>query len=149
MRRNYLYRQRRILYTNLLTKGKLTEHLAETEQRALEMEERLLKQMAAQEGVTEKLKAADPLKWTRLMNNLRHSVQEIVQAGSDLRLNPDEQAQSNEPVSSITNDDRFVRGDTNFNIFDEEGERTKHSFFGVDEVVNEILATTPHLKSRS
>ena len=40
----------------------------------------LLKQMAAQEGVTEKLKAADPLKWTRLMNNLRHSVQEIVQA---------------------------------------------------------------------
>ena len=36
--------------------------------------------------------------------------------GSDLRLNPDEQAQSNEPVSSITNDDRFVRGDTNFNI---------------------------------
>ena len=80
MRRKYLYRQRRILYTNLLTKGKLTEHLAETEQRALEMEERLLKQMAAQEGVTEKLKAADPLRWTRLMNNLRHSVQEIVQA---------------------------------------------------------------------
>ncbi|MEE1172047.1 MAG: TnpV protein, partial [Ruminococcus sp.] len=66
--------------TNLLTKGKLTEHLAETEQRALEMEKRLLKQMAAQEGVTEKLKAADPLKWTRQMNNLRHSVQEIVQA---------------------------------------------------------------------
>ena len=67
--------------------------------------------------------------------------------GSDLRLNPDEQAQSNEPVSSITNDDRFVRGDTNINIFDEEGERTKHPFFGVDEVVNEILATTPHLKA--
>ena len=67
--------------------------------------------------------------------------------GSDLRLNPDEQAQSNEPVSSITSDDRFVRGDTNFNIFDEEGERRKHPFFGVDEVVNEILATTPHLKA--
>ena len=80
MRRKYLYRQRRILYTNLLTKGKLTEHLAETEQRALEMEERLLEQMAAQEGVTEKLKAEDPLKWTRLMNNLRHSAQEIVKA---------------------------------------------------------------------
>ena len=67
-------------YTNLLTKGKLTEHLAEIEQTALEMEERLLKQMAAQEGVTEKLKAEDPMKWTRLMNNLRHSAQEIVQA---------------------------------------------------------------------
>lgn len=80
MRRKYLYRQRRILYTNLLTKGKLTEHLAEIEQTALEMEERLLKQMAAQEGVTEKLKAENTMKWTRLMNNLRHSAQEIVQA---------------------------------------------------------------------
>ena len=80
MRRKYLYRQRRILYTNLLTKGKLTKHLAEIEQTALEMEERLLKQMAAQEGVTEKLKAEDPMKWTRLMNNLRYSAQEIVQA---------------------------------------------------------------------
>ena len=78
--RTDLHNAGRILYTNLLTKGKLTEHLAEIEQTALEMEERLLKQMAAQEGVTEKLKAEDPMKWTRLMNNLRHSAQEIVQA---------------------------------------------------------------------
>lgn len=44
------------------------------------MEDRILRQMAVQDGVTEKLKADDPMKWTRLMNNLRHSAQEIVKA---------------------------------------------------------------------
>lgn len=42
-------------------------------------------------------------------------------------------------------DDRFVSGDTRFDVFDEDGERLKHPFFGVDEVVNEIFATTPYL----
>lgn len=49
-------------------------------------------------------------------------------------------------LADITSD-KYVRGDTNFNIFDEDGELRKHPFFGVDEVVNEILATTPHLKA--
>lgn len=43
-------------------------------------------------------------------------------------------------------DDRYVRGDTRFDIYDEEGERLKYPFFGVDEVVNEIFASTPYLK---
>ncbi len=42
-------------------------------------------------------------------------------------------------------DNRFVSGDTRFDVFDEEGERLKYPFFGVDEVVNEIFATTPYL----
>ena len=42
-------------------------------------------------------------------------------------------------------DNRFVSGDTRFDIFDEDGERLKYPFFGVDEVVNEIFATTPYL----
>jgi N12 class adenine-specific DNA methylase len=67
--------------------------------------------------------------------------------GSDIRINSEEQAQSNEPASSVIDDDRFVSGDTNFNVFDEKGEFYKYPFFGVDEVVNEIFATTPHLKA--
>lgn len=67
--------------------------------------------------------------------------------GSDIRVNSEEQAQSNEPASSVIDDDRFVSGDTNFNVFDEKGEFYKYPFFGVDEVVNEIFATTPHLKA--
>lgn len=67
--------------------------------------------------------------------------------GSNIRINSEEQAQSNEPASSVIDDDRFVSGDTNFNVFDEKGEFYKYPFFGVDEVVNEIFATTPHLKA--
>ena len=44
-------------------------------------------------------------------------------------------------------DDRFVSGDTRFDVFDEYGERLKYPFFGVDEVVNEIFATTPYLSA--
>ncbi len=65
--------------------------------------------------------------------------------GSNIRLNSEEQAQSNEPAPSIS--DEFVSGDTNFNVFDEKAEFYKYPFFGVDEVVNEIFATTPHLKA--
>ena len=64
----------------LLTKGTLTQHLAEVQQRATEMEETLVRQMAQKEGLTEELKATDMMKWVRLMNNLRNSAQEVVKA---------------------------------------------------------------------
>ena len=70
LRREYLKKRRRVLYTNLKTSGKLAEHLAEIEQ--------TVAQMARAEGVTEALKATDPLRWTGLMNNLRHSAEELV-----------------------------------------------------------------------
>ena len=44
-------------------------------------------------------------------------------------------------------DDRYVSGDTRFDVYDEEGEFYKRPFFGVDEVVNEIFATTPYLNA--
>lgn len=80
MRRKYLKERHRVLYYNLLTKGKLIEHLYETEQRALQMEETLTQQMAQQQGVTEKLKAENMMSWVRKMNNIRNSAQEIVRA---------------------------------------------------------------------
>ena len=78
LRRQYLMKRRRVLYTNLKTSGKLTEHLAEIEQTAQKMVEQAVAQMARAEGVTEALKATDPLRWTGLMNNLRHSAEELV-----------------------------------------------------------------------
>ena len=80
MRRSYLRDHHKILYYNLLTKGPLTQHLAEVQQRATEMEETLVRQMAQKEGLTEELKATDMMKWVRLMNNLRNSAQEVVKA---------------------------------------------------------------------
>ena len=78
MRRNYLKEEHEIIYCNLLTKGILIQHLAEVEERATELEESLVKQMAKDQGVTEQLKADDMMKWVGLMNNIRHSAQEIV-----------------------------------------------------------------------
>lgn len=57
------------------------------------------------------------------------------------------QVEQRRSILAVITSDKYVRGDTNFNIFDEDGEFRKHPFFGIDEVVNEILATTPHLKA--
>ena len=74
----YLKEHHKILYYNLLTKGILNSHLAEVQQRASELEETLVKQMAEKAGLTEQMKAEDMMKWVRLMNNIRNSAQEIV-----------------------------------------------------------------------
>lgn len=52
----------------------------EIEQTAKTRIEQIMAQMAKAEGVTEELKASDPMKWTGLMNNLRHSAEETVLA---------------------------------------------------------------------
>lgn len=78
MRRRFLKQNRRVTYTNLLTSGKLNQHLIEIEQTALKRMEQLTAQMAADAGVTEELKAADQMKWVGLMNNIRHSAEETV-----------------------------------------------------------------------
>lgn len=74
----YLKEHRKILYTNLLTSGKLNEHLAEIDKQAEDMFSRLIKQMSEREGVTEQLKANDQMSWVGRMNNIRNRATEIV-----------------------------------------------------------------------
>jgi len=78
LRKNYLKQHRRILFVNLLTSGTLNEHLTEIEQTAQERMELITRQMAAAQGVTEELKAADQMKWVGLMNNIRTSAEETI-----------------------------------------------------------------------
>ena len=78
MRRKFLKEHHKIRYYNLLTSCKLNAHLTEIQQTAEEMEERLTKQMAQTEGVTESLKAMDMMSWVRKMNSIKSRVQEIV-----------------------------------------------------------------------
>ena len=78
LRRQYLMKHRRVLYTNLKTSCRLAEHLAEIEQSAKTMVEQTVQKMVQAEGVTEELKATDPMRWTGLMNNFRHSAEEMV-----------------------------------------------------------------------
>ena len=72
-RLRYIKEHHRALYTSLLISGKLNSHLAEINNRATEMFDRLVKQQAEKEGVTEQLKAQDQMVWVGAMNNIRYS----------------------------------------------------------------------------
>ena len=74
----YLKQHRRVLYTNLLTSGKLNSYLADIDEQAEDMFLRLVEQMAEHEGVTEQLKAENQMEWVGRMNNIRSRVMEIV-----------------------------------------------------------------------
>ena len=78
MREKYLREHRKVLYCNLLTSGKLYEHLVEIDTSACNMAEHLIKEMARKQGVTEQLKAEDMMRWVGLMNNIRACADEIV-----------------------------------------------------------------------
>ena len=74
----YLKEYHRVLYYNLLTGGKLQAHLADVEEQAQEMFDRLTEQMAKRWGVTEALKAADMMAWVGKMNNMRNAAEEVI-----------------------------------------------------------------------
>lgn len=74
----YIREHRIALYTELLTSGRLSAYLAELNEEAEAMLSRLVKQFAKKEGVTEKLKAEDGMKWVQAMNNIRNRAAEVV-----------------------------------------------------------------------
>lgn len=78
MRRRFLKSHHKILYYNRLTRCTLIRYLYDTERAALDMGERIIRQMAEQQGVTEKLKAQDQMAWIQRMNNIRSAAREIV-----------------------------------------------------------------------
>ena len=76
----YIKEHRRALFTTLLISGKLNSHLAEIDNQATEMFDRLMKQLAEKEGNTEQLKATNQMAWVGAMNNIRNRAEEIVNA---------------------------------------------------------------------
>ena len=74
----FIRRNKRIILSSLQISGELNGYLADIDQQAEEMFERLVKQMAAAEGVTEQLIAADQMAWTGKMNSIRNRAIEIV-----------------------------------------------------------------------
>ena len=74
----YIRQHKRLLYSNLLTSGKLNGYLADVDKQAEEMFSRLVKQMAERESVTEKLKAENQMLWVGKMNAIRESARELV-----------------------------------------------------------------------
>ena len=76
----YIRQYKRILYTTLLTSGKLNSYLADIDEHAEGMFLRLVEQIANREGVTEQLKVENQIEWVRAMNSIQHRVTEIVNA---------------------------------------------------------------------
>lgn len=76
----YIHEHKKALYTSLLTSGKLHSYLADVEEQAQELFDRLIKQRAELEGITETLKAGNQMEWVRRMNALRSAVTETVNA---------------------------------------------------------------------
>ena len=81
----YIREHRIALYSELLTSGRLNAYLADLYEEAEAMLFRLVKELAEKEGVTEKLKAEDGMKWVQAMNNIRNRAAEVVY--SDLIYN--------------------------------------------------------------
>jgi hypothetical protein len=78
--KEYIKQYKPAFYTTLLTQCKLNSYLHDVDVRATEMYDTLVKQLAKQEGVTEKLKATDMMLWIQKMNNIRNRAMEIVNA---------------------------------------------------------------------
>ena len=80
MRRSYLREYRPLLYNRLILQEQLFPHLYQVEEQATERMNRMIAQFKRAEGVTEELKAADPMEWVRCMNSIQNRAEEIVKA---------------------------------------------------------------------
>ncbi|MCH5259873.1 MAG: TnpV protein [Lachnospiraceae bacterium] len=77
-RLRYLQEHRSIMYNRLLLSGKLYDDLHRADEEAERLLDTMLSQMAKDAGVTEMLKASDPMKWVGMMNAIKAQVEEII-----------------------------------------------------------------------
>ena len=78
MHREYLKEHKPIQYNCLLLSGKLWTYLADLNEQAQDRLERIIEQMKTDEGISEALKASDPMAWVGAMNNIRNRAEEII-----------------------------------------------------------------------
>ncbi len=76
-RLDYLKNHRRVIYHSMMMKETLNFHLEEIDRTATEIFDRLIKQFATAEGITEDLKATNQMEWVARMNNIHARVTEI------------------------------------------------------------------------
>ena len=75
---DFIKKHRRGTYTTLLTEGRLNEHLHSIDEQAHEQIDLHIAQTEERMGVTEELKASDPMRWLQMMNNIKASAEETV-----------------------------------------------------------------------
>ena len=74
----FIKENRPCLYSMKMLNGTWLAYLEEIDTTAKEMIDKLIKDMAVKQGITEELKAKDQMAWVGTMNNIRHSAEEIV-----------------------------------------------------------------------
>ena len=78
MRKTYLKEHRPVLWNSMILSETLYPHLREIDQTANSWLEQMMPQLMQAAGVTEELKASDPMKWTGLMNSLKAQAEETI-----------------------------------------------------------------------
>ena len=78
LHKDYLFKHKKVLFTTLLTQGKLYQHCAEVENQARAMFDMLVEQMKEAEGVTEQLKEENQMEWVCRMQNIVARTSELV-----------------------------------------------------------------------
>lgn len=78
MHRNYLKESHPIQFNLLALSGNFHTYLADLNEQAQDRLERIIEQMIAAEGVTEELKATNPMLWVQRMNNIRNQAEEML-----------------------------------------------------------------------
>ena len=78
LRRNYLKNHKRGIYSGLLLNGELMAHCLEIQEQAEQRLDNLTEKLMTSQGVTEQLKATNPLEWTRKMNMIYQQAEEVI-----------------------------------------------------------------------
>ena len=78
MHRDYLKEHHPIQFNNLVLSGNLWTYLADLNQQAQQRMDTLVSQLKTAEGITEALKATNPMSWTQRMNNITARAEEII-----------------------------------------------------------------------
>lgn len=74
----YIRQYKKLLYFDLFVSGKLNAYLADVNVQAEDLFSCLVKEMTEQEGINERLKSEDQMRWVGAMNNIRNRATEIV-----------------------------------------------------------------------
>ena len=78
MREKYLKEHRHLLYSTMLLGGRLDDHLHEIDAAAQKRMDQLTRQMEETAGITEELKACDPMRWVDEMNAIKAQAEEMI-----------------------------------------------------------------------
>ncbi len=78
LRLNYIKKYKLGLYFDLLVNDKLNEYLHNIGTTVMEMVQKLIKELAEKENITEELKSSNQMLWIDKMNNIKNIAEEVI-----------------------------------------------------------------------